>query len=94
MEDQAVIKRAFHFLPGPRIGEFLGAFGEADEILDGFRGFFFEQTGDNRALRCIEYSVRAWCAAHMFLLDANIRLALSPIPPAEASALDGEALNS
>src|SRR5882762_6359285 len=69
MEDEAVIKSALHFFPRARIGEFLGAFGEADKIFDRLRSFFFKQTGHNRSLRSFNYSVRARCAAQEFLLN-------------------------
>src|SRR5258708_27860524 len=94
MEHQAVVKRALHFLTGARVLEFLGAFGEADEILDCLGGFLFEQARHNCPLRCVEHSIRTWCAAHKILLNGNSRQALSTIPPAEASVLDSRPLNS
>src|SRR5271165_1073490 len=68
MKNEAVVKRALHFFPCFRIREFLGAFGEADKIRDGLRGFLFKQPDDDRSLRSIEHGVRAWCAAQVHLL--------------------------
>jgi hypothetical protein len=42
MEDEAVIVGALFFLAGHGILKFLGAFGEADEVLDSFGSFLFE----------------------------------------------------
>ena len=50
VESQPIIEWPLHFLPGPRILEFLRSFRKADKIRDGLRGFFFEQADDNRSL--------------------------------------------
>src|ERR1700692_3991855 len=68
MENEAVVERTLHFLPGLRVLEFLGAFREADEIPDGLRRFFFEEAYDDRPLRSFEHGIYAWCAGQDHLL--------------------------
>ena len=43
MKAEPVEKGPLGFLAGLRVGKFLGAFGQADEIGDGFRRFLFKQ---------------------------------------------------
>src|ERR1700739_4773836 len=48
---EAVVVIALFFLAGHRIDKFFRAFGEPDEILDGFRGFLVKEFANNVAER-------------------------------------------
>src|SRR5579863_531686 len=59
VEDQAVVERAGFFLAGFFVGEFLGAFRQADEIGDGLGGFVDQKLDDDVAERGFKNGVGA-----------------------------------
>ena len=69
VEDQAVVKGALFLLSGFFVGEFLGAFGEADKICDGLRSFVYEQLDDDVAERGFKDGVGTNGACHAVSLD-------------------------
>src|ERR1700693_1316785 len=64
MKAKAIVKVAFFFFAVGFVGEFLGAFGETNEILDGFGRFLFEEADDDIALRCFKNGVRRCGSCH------------------------------
>src|SRR6266705_3655139 len=57
MKSEASVIATFRFLAGLRIGKFLCAFGQADEIGHGLRRFFLKQAADDVSLRGLENGV-------------------------------------
>ena len=54
MEDGAVVEAVFALLAADGMGPLAFAFGEFDEVGDGFGGFFLEQAADDGAFTGIE----------------------------------------
>jgi len=69
VEDQAVVKRARFFLAGFFVGEFLGAFGETNEIGDGFGSFVDQKLDHDIAERSFKDGVGASGTCHAVSLD-------------------------
>src|SRR5580692_4196108 len=64
VEGEAVVEIALFFFAVGFVGEFFGAFGETNEILDGFGRLFFEEADHDIALRCFKNGVRPCGSCH------------------------------
>src|SRR6478736_852603 len=69
VENESVIVRAFFFLAGFFVSEFLGAFGQADKIFNSLGGLLVEQLDDDVALRGFENGIGASGTSHAFSLE-------------------------
>ena len=71
MKRQSVEKRPLGLLSRLGVGEFLGAFREADEILDGLGRLFFKEAADDLALRSFQNGVCSRRACQSWLLSGD-----------------------
>src|SRR4029434_625091 len=69
VEDESIVKGPLFFLSGFFVREFLGPFGETDEIFNSFGSFLVQQLDDDVALRGFTDGVGARGTSHAISLE-------------------------